>query len=66
MGSRPKIVEKKECFGGLGINLVIGDHKGALWFINDRPLGMLKMKLRKQTSQSALNLMTKLQHQSLD
>ncbi len=41
---RPKIVEKKERFGDLEIDLVIGkDHKGALLTINDRATGFLKM-----------------------
>ena len=42
---RPKIVAKKERFGDLEIDLVIGaNHKGALLTINDRATGMLKMK----------------------
>ncbi|GEJ39754.1 IS30 family transposase [Flavobacterium psychrophilum] len=42
---RPKEVEKKERFGDLEIDLVIGkDHKGALLTINDRTTGVLKMK----------------------
>jgi len=41
---RPKIVEDKERFGDLEIDLVIGkNHKGALLTINDRATGMLKM-----------------------
>jgi len=41
---RPKIVEKKERFGDLEIDLIIGaGHKGALLTINDRATGMLKM-----------------------
>ncbi len=42
---RPKIVDKKERFGDLEIDLVIGaNHKGALLTINDRATGVLKMK----------------------
>jgi IS30 family transposase len=42
---RPKIVERKERFGDLEIDLVIGaNHKGALLTINDRATGMLKMR----------------------
>lgn len=41
---RPSIVEKKERFGDLEIDLVIGKaHKGALLTINDRATGLLKM-----------------------
>lgn len=43
--NRPLEVEKKERFGDLEIDLVIGkDHKGALLTINDRATGMLQMK----------------------
>ena len=43
--ARRAIVDKKERFGDLEIDLVIGgDHKGALLTINDRATGMLKMK----------------------
>lgn len=42
---RPEIVNKKQRFGDLEIDLVIGaNHKGALLTINDRATGMLKMK----------------------
>ena len=42
---RPKVVERKERFGDLEIDLVIGaNHKGALLTINDRATGMLKMR----------------------
>ena len=42
---RPKVVDQKERFGDLEIDLVIGaNHKGALLTINDRATGMLKMK----------------------
>jgi len=42
---RPKIVDKKERFGDLEIDLIIGaNHKGALLTINDRATGMLKMR----------------------
>lgn len=41
---RPNIVDKKERFGDLEIDLVIGkDHKGALLTINDRATGLLFM-----------------------
>jgi IS30 family transposase len=42
---RPDIVEKKERFGDLEIDLIIGaGHKGALLTINDRATGMLKIR----------------------
>ena len=42
---RPKEVDKKERFGDLEIDLVIGaNHKGALLTINDRATGVLKMR----------------------
>jgi len=42
---RPKVVDKKERFGDLEIDLVIGaNHKGALLTINDRATGVLKMR----------------------
>ena len=42
---RPEIVDKKERFGDLEIDTIIGkDHKGAIVTINDRASGMLKMK----------------------
>jgi len=45
IAQRPKIVDKKERFGDLEIDLVIGaNHKGALLTINDRATGMLKMR----------------------
>ena len=41
---RPSIVDKKERFGDLEIDLVLGkDHKGALLTINDRATGVLFM-----------------------
>jgi len=41
---RPKIVEEKNRFGDLEMDLVIGkDHKKAILTINDRATGMLKM-----------------------
>lgn len=41
---RPEIVDKKQRFGDLEIDLVIGkNHKGALLTINDRTTGLLKM-----------------------
>ena len=45
---RPDIVEKKERFGDLEIDLVLGrNHKGALLTINDRSTGLLFMDLLK-------------------
>ena len=42
---RPKIVDQKQRFGDLEIDLAIGaNHRGALLTINDRATGMLKMK----------------------
>jgi IS30 family transposase len=42
---RPKVVDEKERFGDLEIDLIIGaNHKGALLTINDRATGMLKMR----------------------
>ncbi len=42
---RPKDVEKRETFGDLEGDTIIGkDHKGAIVTINDRSTGMLKMK----------------------
>ncbi len=45
ISQRPKEVDKKERFGDLEIDLVIGaNHKGALLTINDRAAGVLKMR----------------------
>jgi|TARA_B110000914_G_scaffold208470_1_gene205967 IS30 family transposase len=42
---RPNIVEKRERFGDLEVDLIIGkNHKQAILTINDRASGMLKMK----------------------
>jgi IS30 family transposase len=42
---RPDIVEKKERFGDLEVDLIIGkNHKQAILTVNDRASGMLKMK----------------------
>ena len=42
---RPIIVEKRERFGDLEVDLIIGkNHKGAILTINDRASGVLKMK----------------------
>jgi len=51
--NRPEVVEKKERFGDLEIDTIIGsDHKGAILTINDRASGFLKMKkLEKRTSE---------------
>ena len=44
--NRPSIVDEKERFGDLEIDLVLGkDHKGALLTINDRSTGLLFMDL---------------------
>lgn len=60
---RPEIVDKKERFGDLEIDLVIGkNHKGALLTINDRATGLLKMayiksKEAKEVSQKTIELL---------
>lgn len=60
---RPEIVEKKERFGDLEIDLVIGkNHKGALLTINDRATGLLKMayiksKESKEVAQKTIQLL---------
>lgn len=42
---RPAIVEKRERFGDLEVDLIIGkNHKQAILTVNDRASGMLKMK----------------------
>jgi IS30 family transposase len=42
---RPKMIEKRERFGDLEVDLIIGkNHKQAIVTINDRASGMLKMK----------------------
>lgn len=52
--NRPQIVEKRERFGDLEIDTIIGkDHKGAILTINDRATGYLKMrKLDSKEAQS--------------
>lgn len=56
---RPKIVDKKERFGDLEIDLVIGkDHKGALLTINDRATGLLKMAYVKSKEAKEVTLKT--------
>ena len=56
---RPEIVERKERFGDLEIDLVIGkDHKGALLTINDRATGMLKMEHLKSKSAKEVEIKT--------
>lgn len=43
--NRPKVVEKRERFGDLEVDLIIGrKHKEAIVTINDRASGMLRMK----------------------
>lgn len=43
--NRPEIVDKRERFGDLEVDLIIGkNHKQAILTINDRASGMLKMK----------------------
>jgi len=45
---RPAVVDRKERFGDLESDTIIGkNHKGAIVTINDRATGMLKMKLIK-------------------
>ena len=45
IGKRPKIVDKKERFGDLEVDLIIGkNHKQAIVTLNDRASGVLKMK----------------------
>lgn len=52
---RPPIVEKRERFGDLEIDTIIGkDHKGAILTINDRVTGVLWIK--KLTGKDALEL----------
>ena len=42
---RPAVVEKRERFGDFEIDTIIGkNHKGAIVTINDRSMGLLKMK----------------------
>lgn len=56
---RPEIVEKKERFGDLEIDLIIGKaHKGALLTINDRATGMLKMAYLKNKEAKEVELKT--------
>ena len=56
---RPEIVEKKERFGDLEIDLIIGKaHKGALLTINDRATGMLKMAYHKNKEAKEVELKT--------
>lgn len=45
IAERPEIVEKRERFGDLEIDTIIGkDHKGAILTINDRATGMVRIK----------------------
>jgi len=45
IGQRPNIVDKRERFGDLEVDLIIGkNHKQAILTINDRASGVLKMK----------------------
>ena len=45
IGERPQVVEEKNRFGDLEIDTIIGkDHKGAIVTINDRAMGLLRMK----------------------
>jgi transposase, IS30 family len=54
ISERPAIVDKKERFGDLEVDLIIGkDHKGALVTINDRATGMLKM-IKVDSKESAV------------
>ena len=60
---RPASVEKREVFGDLEVDLIIGkNHKGAIVTINDRASGMLKMqkvesKEAKVVTQAIINIM---------
>lgn len=55
ISERPSIIEKRERFGDLEIDTIIGrNHKGAILTINDRAIGMLKMK--KLNSRNASEL----------
>lgn len=55
ISKRPEIVAKRERFGDLEIDTIIGkDHKGAIVTINDRLTGMLWMK--KLNGKNALEL----------
>jgi len=45
ISERPQVVEEKNRFGDLEIDTIIGkDHKGAIVTINDRAMGLLRMK----------------------
>jgi len=56
---RPDIVEQKQRFGDLEIDLVIGkNHKGALLTINDRATGLLKMAYLKSKEAKQVELKT--------
>ncbi len=63
---RPEIVEKKERFGDLEIDTIIGkNHKGAIVTINDRASGYLWMqKITRRTAdavyQATINLMSEI------
>jgi len=60
---RPKVVDNKDRFGDLEMDLIIGkQHKGALLTINDRATGMLKMaylksKEAKRVERKAIELL---------
>ncbi len=48
MSERPEIVEKRERFGDVEIDTIIGkDHKSAMITINDRATGVLKIRRNK-------------------
>jgi IS30 family transposase len=55
---RPEIVEKKERFGDLEIDTIIGkNHKGAIVTINDRASGYLWMgKVERRTAKNVANV----------
>jgi len=58
---RPSIVDKKERFGDLEVDLIIGrNHKEAILTINDRVSGMLKMK--KVASKEAVVVTAAINH----
>jgi IS30 family transposase len=55
--SRPKIVERRERFGDLEVDLIIGkNHNQAILTVNDRASGMLKMrKVKSKESEVVTN-----------
>ena len=61
---RPKVVDKRARFGNLEVDLIIGKyHKNAIFTINDRASGMLKMRKvnAKKASEVSKAMMDELQ-----